>query len=62
MYLLIKSQSYETETTVCILWMAKLRPREAAGQWKSQDTPPNPHSPTLGLCAQPQCPVASLDG
>ena len=28
--------------------MAKLRPREVAGQWKSQDTPPNPHRPTLG--------------
>lgn len=53
MYLLIKSQSYETETTVCILWMAKLRPREVAGQWKSQDTPPKPHSPTLDCALWP---------
>lgn len=62
MYLLITSQSCETGTTASISWMAKLRPREAAGQWQSQDTPPSPQSPTLGLCAKPQCPVASLDG
>lgn len=37
MYLLIKSQLSETETIVSISQMAKLRPREVAGQQQSQD-------------------------